>query len=110
MSGEIAVAQSKPRLAAESVEFAHHSPGLTVEPPTELVVVETGQGVGDGVQIGADGESVKNEVVADVHHGRQVGRIVHVAQGAQQWSRTHATTQNRYHLRNLRGAWVSSSG
>ena len=51
---EIAIAQAEPRLATQCFELFHHSPRLAAQPPAQLVVVETREGIGDGVEVGAD--------------------------------------------------------
>jgi len=103
MRGEVAITQSEPGFAAQGVELLHHSPTLTFEAPAELVVVETGQGVHDRVEVGTDRESVHSEVVTDVHNRGDLTGVERVAQRGQQSRRTHTTAENRYHLETLRG-------
>ena len=70
MGGEIAVAQRKPSLAAERRERSHERPCLVAPAPAALRVVEAGQRVHDGVEIGRDGEPKMLEIIAgiDDHH------------------------------------------
>ncbi len=72
MGGEVLVAEAEPRLAAEAVEAVHDAPGLPGEAPAALVVVQPGQGVGHGVEVGADVQAVELGVVTGVDHGRHV--------------------------------------
>ena len=51
---EVAVSQAKPGGATEFGEFVHDPPGLAAQPPPQFVVVQTGEGVGDRVEVRAD--------------------------------------------------------
>ena len=48
---------------------------LAGESPAQFVVVESGEGVHDRVEVGTDGETVHHEVVADVHDGGDLAGI-----------------------------------
>ncbi len=61
--------------AAVAFEHLHGLPGLARQAPAGLGVDGPGQGVGDGVEVGADVQAVQHEVVADVDHGGDAGRV-----------------------------------
>ena len=50
-----------------------------------------------------------DEVIADVHDRGDLTGIERIAERAQQARRAHTAAENRYHLRDSRGASVSSS-
>ena len=52
--GQVAVAQPEPVLAAQPGQLVHDGPALAGHAPSGLAVVHAGQGVGDGVEVGAD--------------------------------------------------------
>ena len=60
VGGEVAVAEAEPGLAAEALERLHDLPGLAGEAPAALVVVQPGQRVGHGVEVGADVQAVED--------------------------------------------------
>ena len=75
MGGQIAVAQAEPVVPSEPPQLVHDRPALAGHAPTGLAVVHAGQGVGDGVEVGADGKAVQLHVVADIDdRGNGVGR------------------------------------
>ena len=80
---EVAVAQSKPGRATECAELVHYAPRFTAQPPAEFVVVEPSQGISNRVQIGTDGQTVQDEIIANVDNRREFAWIDDVAQGAQ---------------------------
>ena len=72
MGGEIAVAERKPCFAAERFERGHEGPCLVAPAPAALRIVEPGQRVHDGVEIGRNGEPEMLEVVAGIGNHHQV--------------------------------------
>ncbi|CAB4792022.1 unannotated protein [freshwater metagenome] len=58
VGGEVLIAEGEPGLPAELTEPAHGAPRFVFETPAPFVVVQTAQGVGDGVDVGTDGQSV----------------------------------------------------
>ncbi len=73
MGGEVAVPQPEPVLATDAGELVHRRPRLSGHAPTGLTVVQTGQRVGDGVEIRTDVKAVQHRVVAHVDDGHDVG-------------------------------------
>ena len=72
MEGEVLVAESEPIFAAEALGLGEHVPGFVGAAPAGLGVVDGGQAVEDGVDVGADGEAPVLEVVAGVDDDGQV--------------------------------------
>ena len=66
MGGEIAVAEVEPCLAAEALECGHEGPGLVAPTPSQLRVVQAGEGVEQGIDIGRDRQPEMFEIVAGV--------------------------------------------
>ena len=52
MSGEVSVAEVEPGVAAEAPERGHKGPGLVAPTPSEVRIIETGERVEQGVDIG----------------------------------------------------------
>src|SRR5437016_4247744 len=71
MGGQIAVAEVEPGLAAEAPEGLHKAPGLVPPAPAELEVVDAGEGVEQGVDVGRDRKSQMLEVVAGIGDDNQ---------------------------------------
>ena len=109
VGGQVSISESEPGGATECLKFLHDAPRFAIEAPPEYFVVESGEGVGDGVEIGANGQSVQNEIVADIDDGVDLTRRNLTTECTQESCRANATTENGYHFKNLRGAWVSSS-
>ena len=75
MGREIAVAEVEPGLAAEASQRLHKGPGLVAPAPAELRIVEAGEGVEQGVDIGRDREPQMLEIVAGIgDDGQRAGR------------------------------------
>ena len=66
MEGEVLVAEAEPVLAAEAFHFGEDGPGFAGAAPAGVGVVDAGEAVEDGVDVGADGEAPVFEVVAGV--------------------------------------------
>ena len=67
---EIEVAELEPRVAAPLPRRLERAPGLARPAPAALLVVEAGERVEHGVEVGRDVQAEHLEVVADVaHHG-----------------------------------------
>ena len=73
MGGEIAVAEPEPGFAAERLERGHEGPGLVAPPPAPLRIVESGERVHDGVEIGRNRQAQMLEVVAGIGHHHEIG-------------------------------------
>ena len=97
VGGEVAVAEAEPGLASEAVEAVHHPPGLPGEAPAALVVVQPRQGVGHGVEVGADVQAVELGVVAGVDHGRDLGGRDDAHEAAQQAGGTYSSGEGGDH-------------
>ena len=66
-------------------------------PQPALVVVQPGQGVGHGVEVGADVQAVQHGVVAGVDHGRDLGGRDDAHEAAQQAGGTHSSGEGGDH-------------
>ena len=97
MRGQVAVTQAEPVVAAQAPQLVHDRPALAGHAPTGLTVVHAGQGVGDRVEVGADGEAVQLHVVADIDDRRDgVGRD-HTHETCEHSSGPHAAAQGHQH-------------
>ncbi len=66
VKGEVLVAEAEPVLAAEAFHFGEHVPSFAGAAPAGVGVVDGGQAVEDGVDVGADCEAPVLEVIAGV--------------------------------------------
>src|ERR1039458_4558470 len=103
MGGEVAVPQPEPGRSAQFGQFVHYPPGLAAQTPAHFVVVESGQGVTNRVEVRTDGQPVKYQIVTYVHDGRYLGGIEHGAQCTEESRGAHPAAENRYHAKDLRG-------
>ena len=97
VGGEVVVSQAEPGLAPEPLEAVHHLPRLPGEAPAALVVVQARQGVGHGVEVGADAQAVELGVVARVDHRRDVGGRHDAHQAAQETGGTYSSCEGGDH-------------
>jgi hypothetical protein len=80
--GEVAVAEREPRVLAEALELRERRVRLLLQAPAALLVVDPGERVHDGVEVGGDGQAVALGVVADVDDdGQGVGAAVGQREG-----------------------------
>ena len=94
---KVLVAEPEPRVDAVTGEGAEGGKGLTRQAPTGLGVVGPGKGVGHRVEIGADEQAVEPVIVARVHDHRDLARIDHVEQAAEEAGGSHATGERHDH-------------
>ena len=66
MKGQVAVTQLKPVFAAQLSQRAHEGPGFPHPAPASVGVVETGQRIGQRIQVGADRQTEMFKVIAGV--------------------------------------------
>ena len=75
MNREIAIAETKPILAAERGKRLHERPGLVPPAPSELRVVEAGQRVHQRVGVRRDMQAEMLEIIADIGDDKQILRL-----------------------------------
>ena len=80
MEADVEVAEHEPALAAPGAGRLERLPRLAGPPPAALGVVQAGEAVEDGVEVGRDVEAEHLEVVADVADDRQLARREHVVE------------------------------
>ena len=80
MEADVEVAEHEPALPAPGPRRLERLPRLARPPPAALGVVQAGEAVEDGVEVGRDVEPEHLEVVADVADDRQLARPEHVVQ------------------------------
>ena len=97
VGGEVAVAEAEPGVGAVAGERVDGGEGLAGEAPAGLGVLGAGQGVGDGVEVGADVEAVEPVVVAGVDDDGDVGRVDDLDEPAEEARRPHTARQRRDH-------------
>ena len=103
---EVAVTQAEPRRAggrgewphiAVALQSVHRLPALAGQTPARLGVDRSREGVGDGVEVGADVEAVQHDVVTGVHDRGDVGGRGHVNEARQEPGGAHATGKHGDH-------------
>ncbi len=99
--GQVAVTQAEPVLTAQPLQLVHGGPALAGDAPSGLAVVQTGQRIGDGVEVGADGEAVQLHVVADVDDRRDVGTRDDLDEPREHSSGPHAAAQGHQHVTSI---------
>ena len=72
MRGEVAVAEVEPGLAAELRGHGHEGPRFARQSPAGLGVVDAGERVHHGVEVGRDAKAEVLEVIARVDDDRKV--------------------------------------
>ena len=97
MRREVLVAEAEPRVDAVALERTEGGEGLPGEAPAGLGVVGAGEGVGDRVEVGADEQPVEPVVVAGVDDHRDLARVDHVEQAAQEAGGSDATGERHDH-------------
>ncbi len=90
MRGEVAIAESEPRLAVKALERRQHVEGFALEAPSLCAIHRARERVGDGVDVGRDVQPVKGLVVAGVDDDGQPRGIDTPNQPADELSRTHS--------------------
>ena len=91
MGREVAVAESEPRVALVPIKRLHRRPRLAREAPTAFGIDRAGERVGDGVEVGADVQTVQHDVVGGVDDRGHLGRFDDRQQTAQHAGCTHAS-------------------
>ena len=79
------------------------APQVSPARPEPLVVVQPGQGVGHGVEVGADVQAVEHGVVPGVDHGRHVHGRDDAHQAAEETGGTHSSGEGGDHGDRLTG-------
>jgi hypothetical protein len=75
MHGQIAIAELKPALTAQTLERLHERPSLIAPSPASDRIGQSGQGVNHRIQVGRDAEAKMLEVIASVDdEGQLFGR------------------------------------
>ena len=98
---EVAVAEPEPGRLAVAVERVHHAEALVGEAPALLGVLGAGERVGDGVEVGGDGEAVEAVVVGGVHDHRDRGRVDDPDEPAQEAGGSDSTGERDDHPRSV---------
>ena len=80
MEADVEVAEHEPAFATPGAGGLERLPRLAGPPPATLGVVEPGEPVEDGVEVGRDVEAEHLDVVADVADDRQLTRREHVVE------------------------------
>ena len=101
MGRQVAIAQAEPVLAAQPPQLVHDRPALAGHAPPGLTVVHPGQGVGDRVEVGADGEAVQLHVVADVDDRRDVAGRDDPHESGEHSSGPDAAAQGHQHVASI---------
>ena len=96
MHGEVAVAEPEPGLAAELLERRHERPGLVAAAPAGLRIVETGQRIGQGVEVGSDMQAEMLEIIAGIGHHRETAGRQHARQAERQLGAADAARQRQH--------------
>ena len=98
---EVPVAEGEPRLVAETDQFVTDGEALVSPAPLLLRMDEPGQPVGDGVEVGADAQTVQLEVVTDVHDDGDVLRSDDRGEAAEEARGTDTTSEDDDHPRSF---------
>jgi hypothetical protein len=93
---KIAVADVEPRGFVERGQRVSHPERLVFESPTAFGVPEAGQRVVHRVEVGADAQAVRGEVVADVGYDGEPARSQGVAQRRCEAGAAEAPGQENY--------------
>ena len=80
MEPEVEIAEHEPALPTPRTHRLERLPALAGSPPAALGVVQPGQAVQDGVEVGRDVEAEHLEIVTDVADHRELTRSEHVVQ------------------------------
>ena len=93
MGREILVAELEPGLAAERRQRLHEVPGLAGAAPAGLGIVEPGERVHDGVEVGRDVEAEMLEIIAGIRrHGERARRQHAIEAERRAWRRRRRRT------------------
>ena len=80
VEADVEIAEHEPALATPGAGRLERLPRLAGPPPAALGVVQAGEAVEDGVEIGRDVQAEHLQVVADVADDRQLARREHVVE------------------------------
>ena len=108
VGGQVPVTQSEPVLAADARQLGQDVPGLAGHAPAGLAIVHAGQGVGHGVDVGADVQAVQHHVVAHVDQRRDVAGIHDTHQTREHPGGTDAAAQGDQHGVSIE-SWLGRS-
>ena len=90
MEPEVEVAEEEPSLATPLPSRLERSPRLPGPTPAALLVVQSGERVQNGVEVGRDMEAEHLDVVADVADHRQLAGVEDVVQPTRELRASHA--------------------
>jgi len=68
---EVTVAELEPCLPTQRLHRLHEGPGFVVPTPAEIAIGETGEGIGDGIDVRRDRQAEMFEIVPGVHDDQQ---------------------------------------
>ncbi len=108
MGGQVSITQSEPVFAADARQLGQDVPGLARHPPAGLAVVHAGQGVGHGVDVGADVQAVQHHVVTHVDQCRDVGGVHDAHQAREHPGGADAAAQGDQHGVSIE-SWLGRS-
>jgi hypothetical protein len=96
MGSEIAVAEVEPGFAAEIAQCLHEGPSLVSPAPAELQIVETGEGVEQGIDIRRDRKPEMLKIVARVGDHCQRPRRQYAIEAERQLGAADPARQCKY--------------
>ena len=91
---EVAIAELEPGVTSVATDGRHRLPRLVPQTPAGVGIDLPGEGVGDGVDVGADVQPVQRGVVADVDDRGDLGGRDHLHQAGEEPSRADATRED----------------
>ncbi len=109
MGREVPVAEAEPGLAPEPAHRFEAVERVVTDPPASRAVEETGQGVGDRVEIGRDAEPPPVEIVAGVADDEEPARLDHAHQAAEELRGPRSAREGDDHRRPRRRPSASGS-
>jgi GT2 family glycosyltransferase len=105
---EVPVADVEPGGYAVPLERAERGERLIREPPAGLRIVRTGEGIGDGVEVGTDAQAVEPVVIGRVADDDDIERVHDLEEAGQESGRADAARQCRDHAPQSRHVRVSA--
>ncbi len=79
MGSHVFVAQAEPNIWEEKMRALEEIEAFSMQPPSSVVVSNTGQVVDDCINVGADGQTEHANIVSDVTNIRDLRRIIDIA-------------------------------
>lgn len=90
---QIAIAQVEPRRTPVCGQLIVRPERLIAKAPSRLWIHQVGQRIGDDIQIGRDGQSMENDVVAGIDDDGEIARIQCAVQTDEKLRRAYPTCQ-----------------